>query len=257
MKINQFLQRLNPTPPPATSGDLQILEQFTKQYPWCGIGHQLLLEVLQQHDDKRFSFYSAKAAIYAVHRDLLYRRLQHIRQQAAAQTHLNSLDDDLITLDMSESALTPPEPQPQPQPQPAAAPAPAEQAPAVQAHQPAKPAFYNPGDYFGGENYDTEPVSFTDPINRFLVEKPQLRPVASALSEISLPEGLEDREAAPVIIDTRDIDDIVTETLAQIYEDQGFVTLAIAAYEKLSLREPKKSTYFAARIQNLKFKLKS
>jgi hypothetical protein len=45
---------------------------------------------------------------------------------------------------------------------------------------------------------------------------------------------------------------MVTETLAKIYADQGLYTRAIDVYEKLSLREPKKSAYFAVLIQNLK-----
>jgi hypothetical protein len=47
-------------------------------------------------------------------------------------------------------------------------------------------------------------------------------------------------------------EDMVTETLAKIYTEQGLYTRAIDIYEKLSLREPKKSIYFADLIQNLK-----
>jgi len=46
--------------------------------------------------------------------------------------------------------------------------------------------------------------------------------------------------------------DIVTETLAKIYIKQGHYKRAMEAYEKLSLKIPEKSTYFAAEIENLK-----
>jgi len=48
-----------------------------------------------------------------------------------------------------------------------------------------------------------------------------------------------------------DESDICTETLAQIYEDQGYLTEAIDIYSKLSLRYPEKSAYFAALIEKI------
>jgi hypothetical protein len=49
-----------------------------------------------------------------------------------------------------------------------------------------------------------------------------------------------------------DNDELVTETLAKIYGEQGSFIKAISTYEKLSLRHPEKSTYFAALIDQLK-----
>lgn len=53
----------------------------------------------------------------------------------------------------------------------------------------------------------------------------------------------------------KDKDDLVTETLANIYAAQGNIQKAISIYEKLSLLHPEKSTYFAALIQKLKRQL--
>jgi len=47
---------------------------------------------------------------------------------------------------------------------------------------------------------------------------------------------------------------LVSETLAKIYEEQEYFKKAIKTYEKLSLKYPEKSIYFAGRIADLKKK---
>ena len=44
-------------------------------------------------------------------------------------------------------------------------------------------------------------------------------------------------------------DEIVTETLARVYLEQAHYDKAIAAYEKLSLKFPQKSSFFASQIK--------
>ena len=46
--------------------------------------------------------------------------------------------------------------------------------------------------------------------------------------------------------------DVVTETMAEVWEKQGNAVKAIEIYNKLSLLEPSKSPYFAAKIEELK-----
>lgn len=48
--------------------------------------------------------------------------------------------------------------------------------------------------------------------------------------------------------------EVLTETMAEVWEKQGNAEKAIEIYAKLSLLEPSKSTYFAAKIEELKKK---
>jgi hypothetical protein len=222
MEPHQFLQYLSATPPVSESG-LRQLEQFAGQHPWCGIAHQLLLEAYFLHNDsEKVSGYTAMAAVYAITRHYLYHRLQQIKpQETAPPPH------------PEEMAPTPPEPNPA---APESAPAPVKKAPAV----------VPSGEYFSGSD-----LSLIDPgddvIGRFIVEKPKISPLSGPLT------GIEDIPApANIKLGTYAPEDMVTETLARIYADQGLYTRAIDIYEKLSLREPKKSVYFADLIQDLK-----
>jgi tetratricopeptide (TPR) repeat protein len=47
-------------------------------------------------------------------------------------------------------------------------------------------------------------------------------------------------------------EDFVTETLASIYAQQGYYKKAVQIFEKLSIKYPEKSTYFATQIEKIK-----
>lgn len=85
-----------------------------------------------------------------------------------------------------------------------------------------------------------------DLIDYFLKVNPRIVPkldLEDKRGDISIP-GLEEN------------DEIVTETLADIYEQQGHYNKAKEAYQKLILKFPEKSTYFASRIQELEKRIK-
>lgn len=56
---------------------------------------------------------------------------------------------------------------------------------------------------------------------------------------------------ADLTLSNREEDNMVTETLAEIYTRQGHREKAIAIYKKLILKFPEKSAYFADRINSL------
>ena len=97
------------------------------------------------------------------------------------------------------------------------------------------------GDYFSAQQYATvKKEGDTD-----------FAAMARDTSTSSLPAGPSSLPAGPAI-SAAEFTDFCTETLAQIYADQGYPDQAIQIYSRLSLRFPEKSAYFAALIEKLK-----
>ena len=84
-------------------------------------------------------------------------------------------------------------------------------------------------------------------IDKFITENPSIsRPKAEFYNPISAAQNS--------IIDQ---ENIVSETLAKIYEQQNYFEKAISIYKKLGLKYPEKSRYFAAQIERLQESQKS
>jgi hypothetical protein len=99
------------------------------------------------------------------------------------------------------------------------------------------------------EGYTTE--SFRNPtkgdeiIENFIKKDPQISPPK--------PEQIDNENKAKK--SAEDDNDLVSETLAKIYIEQMLYDKAIETYEKLSLKFPEKSRYFADLIQSIEKKI--
>jgi tetratricopeptide (TPR) repeat protein len=80
-------------------------------------------------------------------------------------------------------------------------------------------------------------------IDKFIEEQPSI-----SRNRASIPFFNPDEQARH---SNREPDDLISETLAKIYYQQGNIQKAIKIYEQLSLKFPKKSTYFAAQIEKI------
>jgi hypothetical protein len=85
-------------------------------------------------------------------------------------------------------------------------------------------------------------------IDKFIIANPRIEPVKEKanLSGEDISKPFVEQEGG-----------FVTETLAKIYVNQGYYSKAIDVYEKLSLKFPEKSTYFASQIEKVKEHIKN
>jgi hypothetical protein len=91
------------------------------------------------------------------------------------------------------------------------------------------------------ENSRKKSDELNELVDKFLQKDPKITPLKA---EFYTPGNV-------AKLSITDNEEFVSETLAGIYEKQGYFGKAIRVYEKLSLKIPEKSTYFASRIKEL------
>ncbi|MCL1822312.1 MAG: hypothetical protein FWG22_05775 [Prolixibacteraceae bacterium] len=110
--------------------------------------------------------------------------------------------------------------------------------------------YFQLAEYLSGNGHETTESPATEPsenmrlIEDFLQNPDSQRMETESTSTVD-PEEIEKRSAT-------DDDDIITETFAEILLSQNKFERAIDIFDKLSLKFPEKSIYFAARVKEVK-----
>lgn len=86
-------------------------------------------------------------------------------------------------------------------------------------------------------------------IEEFIKKAPKIAPIKKGEDGPQIIENPADEE-----VKSYEAEEIVSETLARIYEEQGFFSKALQVYQKLGLIYPEKSDYFAALIKSVRKK---
>jgi hypothetical protein len=95
---------------------------------------------------------------------------------------------------------------------------------------------------FGFEGDNSKKQIQSELIDKFIIANPRIEPVRGKTN-------LQTEDISKPFIEEEGC--FVTETLAKIYVNQGYYSKAIDIYEKLSLKFPEKSSYFATQIEKV------
>ena len=228
---------------------IEQIEEFTRNYPWCAIGHKMLFKVLCAQSDEAYHSYASKVSVYLFDKEELF-TLAH-----APRTIFPMISEPFVLKGIKKEEKpqeneadvfevipdTAPVPEPVPTPAPVFVPKPVPP-------DPVERIVIAGGDYFAQSILDTAYLEEKNPIDRFIITNPKLTPVQL------FQEEKEEKEEKVSLRNVGD-DNFMTETLAKIYADQSLYQLAIEAYKKLILLYPKKSDYFASLIKDIKIKM--
>ena len=111
-------------------------------------------------------------------------------------------------------------------------------------------------DYFASQGIKlSEDVQSTDKLGKQLKSFTEWLKTIKKTHNYTPPEPKQVDQSVAQLAEKSNIEtEVITEAMAEVFLQQGKISKANEVYEKLSLQNPAKSTYFAGKIENLKEK---
>ena len=234
---------------------LALLEELVERYPFCQSGHLLLACNYFSGEKAQYPIHIKKAAAYAGDRRVLKELIEQVKWSrtipaetpqvltvtpvdrdqpgySSTEKFTEPLPDQFTGTQISEFVSPSYEPMSQ------------EELLAIVKRRLSEieAASYHIADH-GSELTEPVPViSKATLIEKFILEEPRIsKSKASFFNTVD-----------SAVRSNLDEEEIVSETLARLYAEQGNMQKAIHIYEKLSLLNQEKSRYFAAQIEKLR-----
>jgi hypothetical protein len=233
-------------PAELTARDVAYLEQLVEQHPFCSLAYTLLAKGHADTGNELATITLRKAAAYALSRNALRKLLSG--EFPAPRAPFSSVRDLL------EGRL----------PERKTVQEPTGEAPKPSEEQPLKGFGLDYSDVLINEEVNKSPVveeekrgelvarlqqEQLDIIDRFIAAEPRIGPLrATPGKPDEEPEDLLQKRQPTV----GGNGGLVTESFAKILTRQGKLEQAIGVYEKLRLKNPEKSAYFAQKIEELR-----
>lgn len=218
--------------------DTKTLSDLINTYPFFQTAHLLLLQNLNEHKDDQFDQQLRESAIFVSNRQVLFNLLYYKSKPSDADSASPS---ELLEIDETNPITN------------------------IDIEKP-KVAEFDIPPVSPDENYTIPTPGFEldetgvtkeetavlqspplDLIGKFIEDNPAFTP-----NRLDLNESHEDISLNSI----QENEELATETLATIYISQKLYDKAISIYEKLILKFPEKSTYFAEQINKLKNTIK-
>ena len=220
MQHKELLQHLFKTQN-AHNDSIVMLQKDVEQFPYFGINQFFLLKELHQ-SNKLDSDTAAKTALYFSNAYWLNYQLN--KKETEKKETASVISEKAISPEKAEEPLF-------------------------------EPLFAT--DYFASQGIKlSEEVQNSDKLGKQLKSFTEWLKTMKKVNGSKLPETTEatDKAIEHIAEKSNTTEDIVTEAMAEVFNQQGKPAKAIEIYEKLSLHNPSKSVFFADKIKNLKGK---
>ena len=234
---------------PADPTSRRLLESTLKKYPYFSAAHFFLLKNTDA-DDENYSRIAAKTSIHFENPFLLNYKIRQVEDKVQVQQvePIEKIDQPKKNEPVAEwvNAVEPMKEVVN-----------IEQVNNVEKTEPSEEMIFEPlfaTDYFASQGIKlSEEVQTGDKLGKQLKSFTEWLKTMKKVHESKLPPGNEQTDIAvqKLAEKSNEEGDVLTESMAEAYLQQGKAKKAREIFEKLSLFNPNKSAYFAAKIESI------